>query len=708
MPTSSKPASRFRRFVNWFLDLAACSDTVSRLIWAILTFGYAYPRRRVGENFTYCLVRHVVIFFSRLFCIMGAIYYIYRWMKYAAAGDQRELNTLRRETQAPEGGTLMPWFAVLSTDMNVTAIHYTNTTNTYYLKQSIANLTELEDMGAGWQRTSVLINHNLTNENQEYFEVVLQHATTLPAYPWYRLNFFSPKFMLETSVKNSPSGTRKYTVQDQFNEYFYQPGHYVELRYTPIEVHDQAKMGDTSNLFTKLKIFAGFGDEDITYSYETTVSFKPFPAEVMAAQNYTADTTVIIIRPQSSLQFIYYREEKTNFRDTMSSIGGLLSLAGSVIAFLFGAGLLSPWGKLVEMPYFRRKVAGSLAKAYDSKDGISKGPFTGRIENIGKFDPDMASHEVRITLLKERMDELELVLTEYYLEGDIFQDYASERLHFKQAKHEALVRAASTRNGDVGGLGSEQDIPLLPSQKMEAYRRQSISGNNSHQPSFPLGHSRKFSDSAYSPQRQPLSPPLPVPQSRSSYYGTKPPVAGTRPSTHHKSSSEQSLLRQSDSYSPGRASDETVNNNHHHYNTHTNESSMVSLLNQHGQPMYQASPMSPTYYPPQQQQQQQQQQQARYSMSSSSSAPPSPGHSRPKEEVSQFSVIHEVSGEIPVATTDNGSTGAAGAGVRDDAWWRSTTEASLNHGENNRVATTGQSNGGQGLGLDISNMPREP
>lgn len=509
-------------------------------------------------------------------------------------------------------------------------------------------------------------------------------------------------------MADNPTKTRNFTIQDQLNAYFYQPGHYVELRYTPIEVHDQPKMGDTSNLFTKLKIFAGFGDEVVTYSYETTVSFKPFSAEIMATQNYTADTTVIIIRPQSALQLIYYREEKTNFRDTMSSIGGLLSLAGSVIAFLFGAGLLSPWGKLVEMPFFRRKVAGSLAKAYGSEDGISKGPFTGRIEDIGKFDPDMASHEVRITMLKERMDELELVLTEYYLEGDIFQDYASERLQIKQAKHEALVRAASTRNGGVRGVGGEQDIPLLPSHKMDEYRRQSISGN-SHRPGFPLGNSRKFSDSAYNPQRQqPLSPPLPVPvpQSRSSYYyGTKPPVSGARPSTHYKSSSEQSLLRQSDPYSPGRASDETVNNNHHHH-THTNESSMVSLLDQQGQPMYQASPMSPTYYPPQQQQQHQQ---ARHSMSSSSSpsAPPSPGHSRPKEEFSQFSVIHEVSGEIPVAATHNGST-RAGAGARDDAWWRSTTEASLNHGENDRVATTEPRYGGQGLGLDMSDMPREP
>lgn len=86
--------------------------------------------------------------------------------------------------------------------MNVTAIHYTNATNTYYLEESIASLTTLEDLGGGWQRTGVFINHNLTNAPQEYFEVVLQHATTLPAYPWYRLNFYSPKLEDEKGVKS--------------------------------------------------------------------------------------------------------------------------------------------------------------------------------------------------------------------------------------------------------------------------------------------------------------------------------------------------------------------------------------------------------------------------------------------------------------------------------------------------------------------------
>lgn len=103
-------------------------------------------------------------------------------------------------------------FTVLSTEpnkINVTAIHYTNTTSTYYLEESIADLTQLEDLGYGWQRTGVYINHNLTNDNQEYFEVVLQHATTLPAYPWYRLNFYSPRFEEEKGVKSMLKTTKK-------------------------------------------------------------------------------------------------------------------------------------------------------------------------------------------------------------------------------------------------------------------------------------------------------------------------------------------------------------------------------------------------------------------------------------------------------------------------------------------------------------------
>ncbi|KAG0084501.1 hypothetical protein BGZ93_001202, partial [Podila epicladia] len=633
---SSKQSGLFRRFMTWFLDFAACRDTVFRFIWMIFTFGYAYPRRRVGENFMYCIVRHVVIFLSRLFCILGAIYYIYRWSSYVAAGDQRELTTLKRETKALGNETLVPYFTILSTEpnkINVTSISYSSA---YRHDRNMTQMTKTEDLGDGWERMAVFIRANLSNTYQEYFEVEVQHQSPLPTYPWFKLNLFSPR--RPESKKNGKEDEEKteyFSDQDRFNEYYYQPGHYVEILYTPVEVHSPPL--DSSKLFTRIKNFAGFGDEVVTYSYESTISFKPFPASVAARKGYTNETTVIILRPQASLEFIYYREEKTNFRDTMSSIGGLLSLAGSVIAFLFGAGLLSPWGKLVEMPFFRRKVAGSLAKAYASEDGISKGPFTGEIQNIGKFDPDMASHEIRITLLKERMDELELVLTEYYLEGDIFQDYASERLQLKREKHDALVRAASVRNGVAPGGGGPggQDIPLLPSQKMGEYRRQSISGNN-HAPNItPLGHSRKFSDSAYPQRQQPLSPPLPLPQSRSSYYGTKQGGTGR----HRQSSSEQSLLRHSDQYSPNRASDETVNNNQE------NNQSMISLLDHQGQPMYQASPMSPTYQFPSHQQQQH----SRYSSSSSSPASPPPltsGFStRPKDDFTQFSVIHEVSGE---------------------------------------------------------------
>lgn len=60
----------------------------------------------------------MVIFVSRLFCFVGAIYYIYRWMVYAASGDQRELNTLRRESKATTGGTLMPCKSKITSEVD--------------------------------------------------------------------------------------------------------------------------------------------------------------------------------------------------------------------------------------------------------------------------------------------------------------------------------------------------------------------------------------------------------------------------------------------------------------------------------------------------------------------------------------------------------------------------------------------------------------
>ncbi|KAG0050129.1 hypothetical protein BGZ83_005088 [Gryganskiella cystojenkinii] len=185
-------------------------------------------------------------------------------------------------------------------------------------------------------------------------------------------------------------------------------------------------------------------------------------------------TSVIILRPQSNLTSLSYQAEETTFRDTMSSIGGLIGIVGSIIGFLFGAAVLSPWGFVAGLPWFRRRISGSLAKAYDSADGLSKGPFTTKIDEIGQFDPTtipeqgtktMSATEMKIILLKERLDELELVLSEFYLDGKVFKSYADEREKIK------LERAVS-RRGNVSGGGEKGKRGLLGLRSYKSQQQQ--------------------------------------------------------------------------------------------------------------------------------------------------------------------------------------------------------------------------------------------
>lgn len=149
---------------------------------------------------------------------------MYRWINYAAAGDQRELTTLKRETKANNNETLVPCkaslfyflffifacgnpetsdtdtnkivavidFAILSTEpnkINVTSVSYSSP---YKSNRPMTQSIEKEDLKHGMQRMAVFINSNLSTSDMEYFEVVVQHQSPLPAYPWFRINLFSP------------------------------------------------------------------------------------------------------------------------------------------------------------------------------------------------------------------------------------------------------------------------------------------------------------------------------------------------------------------------------------------------------------------------------------------------------------------------------------------------------------------------------------
>ena len=185
----------------------------------------------------------------------------------------------------------------------------------------------------------------------------------------------------------------------------------------------------------------------------------PFPATHPAAWDDL--TTVIIIRPASTIGSVSYNEEKTSIRATMSDIGGLIGIVGSIIVFLFGVSVISPWGFISGIPYFRRRITGSLAEAYTSQGGLSKGPFTTHQSNIGKFEPGMST-EMRVAMVKEQLDELELVLMEYYIDGAVFQGYDQERRKVKVRRAASMRSRKNGVDGQVGSGGEGANMMMEP------------------------------------------------------------------------------------------------------------------------------------------------------------------------------------------------------------------------------------------------------
>jgi len=245
----------------------------------------------------------------------------------------------------------------------------------------------------------------------------------------------------------------------------------------------------------------GFGGEEHDFSYRSSVDHSPFPEGV-----YSNTTSIIVLRPQSNIEIIVYAQDKIAFRDVMSSVGGLIGMVGSVIVFLFGSSLISPWGFFSTIPYFQKRITGSMSKAYDGADGLSRGPFTTKIEDTGSFDRHLTTHDEKLILLKERVDELEIVLSEYYLNAEIFGKYARER---EKIKLERAATRASARKGGQGGQGGQgggvghqhmrhASEPVLLSPFLASPLTQS------NQELYPRGHSPEPSVTAYYEQQQQL------------------------------------------------------------------------------------------------------------------------------------------------------------------------------------------------------------
>ncbi|KAF9283444.1 hypothetical protein BGZ88_010497 [Linnemannia elongata] len=425
----------------------------ARIVWAICTFGYAYPRRRVGENVTVCIFRTFVILVTRLGCILGTIWYLHNLVAYLKLGDARPYNVLSIEYES-NNGTIAPVLNIASPYervVNLTSMSYhDNSGGDFPLELEVSEYgPHLLVMGPG------VVNLDAKGGHDEYVQYVLKHNQTY-ASKWTRVGLIHP----DTTGNVTDS-------RDFSNQYYFYPGHIVEIRYEPLEFHTVNRQSDNSTTFERFKYFLGFGGETVGYSYKSSVTHMPFPPTRPASWDNL--TTVIIIRPSSVISSKSYNEEKTSIRATMSGIGGLLGIVSSIIVFLFGVSVMSPWGFIAGIPYFRRRITGSLAKAYTSQGGLSKGPFTTHQSNIGKFEPGMST-EMRVAMVKEQLDELELVLMEYYIDGAVFQGYDQERTKVKVERAASMRSRINGVDGQVGSGGKGKDMMMesltLPSRTL--------------------------------------------------------------------------------------------------------------------------------------------------------------------------------------------------------------------------------------------------
>ncbi|KAG0357286.1 hypothetical protein BGZ54_000377, partial [Gamsiella multidivaricata] len=471
----AKRPSGARRFANVMLAFPGI-----RIIWCICTFGYKFPTKRRGENLIVCIFQATVVFVVRFFCIMGAIWYINAWAEYTLQGKARPFNILERQEVDAEG-TLAPYLNFFSTETNkidILGITFQNMTDEFAINYSYGINGGITSVGPD-------DNYKLNADNFTSLQYMIRHNPPLPAFPWTRVSLLHPLNNLSF-----------YSEREKPNQYFFLPGHFVEIRYTPqyfYEVYDPNVNPDgternNATVLQKFKAFMGYGGDVEIPTYQSTVEHIPFPTGM-----YDNMTSIIILRPEAKLVIKTYASEDVTFRDTMSKIGGLIGLVGSMLVFLFGASLMSPWGFIAGVPFFRRRISGSLAKAYDNEDGLSKGPFTIKIEEVGSFDPDVRTVDEKMTFLKERVDELEIVLREYYLSSEVFQYYAEERKKLKLARTASVVSRATGKASLGGHYSDQRPQPLmLPSQTLMESQQQHRGQLPS--PQFPPSYARQSSD----------------------------------------------------------------------------------------------------------------------------------------------------------------------------------------------------------------------
>ncbi|KAI8355773.1 hypothetical protein B0O80DRAFT_447900 [Mortierella sp. GBAus27b] len=377
------------------------------------------------------ILKHTFILFARLTCILGAIWYLRNWFMYRRLGDNRPFTMVERQELRPEGA-ILPLLDLYSTEMDKIIIDgawYQNRTNLEPLGHSEVNKTGINgNINDQLMRIKLDMPDLSNGNNMECVMVMISHRPPLTYYPWTIVNIVHPHRADDLTLDASTPGL--------FNKYYFRPGYYVEIRYIPTHTFKAYRPEGDASILQRLVAFLGFGGREEIFSYRSTVNHTPFPDGM-----YPNTTTIIILRPQSDVEVFYYAEEKIAFRNVMSNIGGLIGMVGSAIVFLFGSSLLSPWGFFSTIRFFRKRIADSMAKEYNDEESYSKGPFTTQIHETGKFDDDINTTETKITLLKERIDELEIVLAEYYLNATVFHTYSTER---QQRKLDRAVSRSAT------------------------------------------------------------------------------------------------------------------------------------------------------------------------------------------------------------------------------------------------------------------------
>ncbi|KAF9096046.1 hypothetical protein BGX23_012069 [Mortierella sp. AD031] len=409
-----------------------------------------YPRQRMGENLTVCIFRIVFILFAKLACIAGSLWYLVNLWQYLLLGDARPYNVLSIETFNETHGTIAPHLNILSSEagaINVTLISVHNRARHFY-DLPVANYTNYTPLPQQPGMIAIGAVQNMNAKGLYFTQYVLKHKPEV-ASEWTMIGLRHPK-----------SRTKVVDSREIANQHLFQPGHIVEIRYAPLEFHTVNRVTNETSTLDRFKYFLGFGGETVGYSYKSWVTHMPFPAtRTPNTTDWDNLTTVIIIRPESIISNIMYNEEKTSIRQTLSDIGGLVGMIGTILVFLFGVSLMSPWGFIADIPFFRRKITFSLADAYTGAGGRSNGPFTTKVSDIGKFNPNLSTDE-RIEMVKEQLDELELVLRDYYVDGEVFQEFGEARRDVKRKKTETIKSHSSVLDGDrpIGGGGEDNGL----------------------------------------------------------------------------------------------------------------------------------------------------------------------------------------------------------------------------------------------------------